>query len=112
MTNLRRGARDTGLWQTPGVTSGVRVGCSGDSLSPSLLIYLHVFRLQRGENTCQIEEFVLGSWPQERKTGGRRRRRRRHRGSQGLRRTRHGRRPHREQGRERSSARKHYFQVR
>ena len=39
-----------------------------------------LLRIARGSNECQIEEFVLGAWPQQKKPpGGRRRRRRRHR---------------------------------
>ena len=53
-------------------------------VDPFLLLFLNKYtflvRIARGSNECQIEEFVLGAWPQEKKpVGGRRRRRRRHR---------------------------------
>jgi len=74
-----------------------------------------LFKIARGSNECQIEEFVLGAWPQEKKAvGGRRRRRRRHRRrGQSLRRTRHGRRPSRPSREQEREVRpgKHYFQV-
>jgi len=75
-----------------------------------------LFKIARGSNECQIEEFVLGAWPQQKKPpGGRRRRRRRHRrrGEHSLRRTRHGRRPSRPSRERERHVRpgKHYFQV-
>ena len=54
--------------------------CSESCSKTHLKITIFHPRITRGSNECQIEEFVLGAWPQEKKpAGGRRRRRRRHR---------------------------------
>lgn len=74
-----------------------------------------LFRIKRGDNSCQIEEFVLGAWPREKRSGaGRRRRRRRRRRRQHrdrTSRTRHQRRPVMMNNRDSFLANKHYFQV-